>query len=190
MTTTHRIGTSVALALVLAAGATPAGARSFDLNANGSYVPSGSASVQAESQPAGTPMSTGPGSDVTSINGYDFARVPPTGVPPILAAAKRSQRAALQQAQQQRRLAYLAHHEPNSAQYSSAEMNAYAHHIPIGIPSTVVHVVSHDGGFDWGDAGIGAAGGLGLALVGVGGAFAISQQRQTRRSKGSAAITS
>ena len=152
MTTTHRIGTSVALALAFAASATPAGARPFDLNATGPNVPAAPASTQAPSQR--------------------------TGPPPILAAATRSQRAAVQQAQQQERLAYLAHHQPNGAQYSSAEMNVYAHATPTGVPSTVVHVVSHDGRFDWGDAGIGAAGGLGLALVGAGGAFAISQQRQ------------
>ena len=132
MTTTHRIGTGVALALALAASAVPASARPFDLNANGSYVPAGSASMQAASRPAATPTSTGPRSDVSSTNGYDFARVPPT----------------------------------------------------------VVRIVSRDSGFGWGDAGIGAAGGLGLALVSVGGAFAISQQRRTRRSKTSEAITS
>ena len=88
--------------------------------------------MQAASQPAATPTSTGPGSDVSSINGYDFARVPPT----------------------------------------------------------VVRIISRDSGFGWGDAGIGAAGGLGLALVGLGGAFAIAQQRRARQSKRSAAITS
>jgi hypothetical protein len=110
----------------------------------------------------------------------------PTGVPPILAAPKRWQLAALQQAQRQERLAHL--YRPNSARYSGSQLKAYA--TPTGLSSTVVHVVSHDGRFDWGDAGIGAAGGLGLALVGLGGAFAISQQRQTRRPKRSAAITS
>jgi hypothetical protein len=187
MTTTHRIGTSVALALALAAIATPAGARPFDLNANGSEVPAGPTSMQAASQPT-----------------------QPNGVPPILSAAKRSQRATLQHAQQQDRLAYLAHHQPNGAKYSSSEMNAYGDatpsvlastgprsevvsgggYGPINTPATVVRVLAHDGGFDWGDAGIGAAGGLGLALVGLGGVFAISQQRQARRSKRSAAITS
>ena len=167
MTTTHRISTGVALALALAASAAPASARPIDLNANGSYVPAGSASMQAPSQPT-----------------------QPTRLPPILAAPKPSQRAALRHAQQQKRLAYLAHHQPNDARYSSAEMNAYAYATPTGVPSTVVHVASHDGRFDWGDAGIGAAGGLGLALVGVGGAFAISQQRRARRSKGSVAISS
>jgi hypothetical protein len=183
MTTTHRISTGVALALALAASATPASARPFDLNANGSNVPAGSANLQAPSRP--------------------------TGVPPILAASKPSQRAALRQAQQQERLAYIARHEPSSARYSSAEMNAYADATPtavpstgprsevgsgggypIGTPATVVRVLAHGGGFDWGDAGIGAAGGLGLALLGVAAAFAISQQRRARQSKGSVPSTS
>lgn len=35
-------------------------------------------------------------------------------------------------------------------------------------------------GFDWADAGIGAAGGLALAMLGVGGGLAISHQRPRR----------
>jgi hypothetical protein len=35
-------------------------------------------------------------------------------------------------------------------------------------------------GFDWGDAGIGAAGGLAISVVGIGGAFALSQRRSRR----------
>lgn len=184
MTTTHRISTGVALALALAATAAPASARPFDINSNGSYVPAGSASLQAPSQPK--------------------------GVPPILPAPPASQRAAIQHAEQQERLAYLAHHQSNNATYSSAEMNAHADATPIGVssagprskvvsgggygptntPATVVRVIAPGGGFDWGDAGIGAAGGLSLAFVGVGCALGISQQRRTRRSKGSAVITS
>ena len=34
-------------------------------------------------------------------------------------------------------------------------------------------------GFDWGDAGIGAAGGVGLALVAVGGSFVLSGKRRS-----------
>jgi hypothetical protein len=34
------------------------------------------------------------------------------------------------------------------------------------------------GGFDWGDAGIGAAGGVGLAMVGVGGSFVVAGRRR------------
>jgi hypothetical protein len=163
MTTTHRISTGVALALALAASAAPASARPFDLNANSSPGPAGSASMRAPTQP--------------------------TRVPPILAAPKLSQTAALRHAEQQERLAY-AYHQPNDASYSSAEMNAYAPATPTGVARPVIHVVSHDGHFDWADAGIGAAGGLGLALFGIGGAVAISQQRRARRSKGSVAITS
>ena len=88
MTTTHRIGTSIALALALAlaASAAPAGARPFDLNANDSYVPAGSASMQAPSQPAATPTSTqprskiantGPCSEACSGGGYDSSVEPP-----------------------------------------------------------------------------------------------------------------
>jgi hypothetical protein len=164
MTNTHRTSTGVALALALAVSAAPASARPFDLAANGSFVPADSARVQAPSLP--------------------------TRLPPILAAPEPSQRAALRHEEQQERLAYLADHQPNSARYRSAEMNAYASATPTGAPSTVVHIVSHDGRFDWGDAGIGAAGGLGLALVSVGGAAAISQQRRARRSKASVAIPS
>jgi hypothetical protein len=43
----RRIGTRVALALAVFAGAAPASARVLDLNANGSYVPAGGAHTQA-----------------------------------------------------------------------------------------------------------------------------------------------
>ena len=42
--------------------------------------------------------------------------------------------------------------------------------------------------FDWGDAGIGAAGGLTLAMLGVGGGLALSQRR-SRRTGTSAVVT-
>jgi hypothetical protein len=46
----------------------------------------------------------------------------------------------------------------------------------------VVRVQAPANGFDWGDAGIGAAGGLALSLIGVGGVLAVSQRR-TRRTR-------
>lgn len=110
MTTIHRISIGLALTLALALIAAPAFARTFELKANGSYVP------------ATTPTNSGPRSDVLSTNGYDTARVPPT----------------------------------------------------------VVRIISGDTGFDWGDAGIGAAGGLALAMVGLGGWVAVSQSRARR----------
>ena len=45
-----------------------------------SEVCSGSGYDSRASRPAATPTTIGPGSDVSSTNGYDFARVPPTVV--------------------------------------------------------------------------------------------------------------
>ena len=61
-------------------------------------------------------------------------------------------------------------------------MNAY----PSG--SAAARAIVSDGGFAWGDAGIGAAGGLAIAMLGVGGGIALSQRR-SRRTGTSAAVT-
>jgi hypothetical protein len=47
-------------------------------------------------------------------------------------------------------------------------------------PPTVVRVVTHAGGFDWGDAGIGAGGMLALTLIGLGGALTATRRRNHR----------
>jgi hypothetical protein len=47
------------------------------------------------------------------------------------------------------------------------------------IPQPVVRAQAPKSGFDWGDAGIGAAG-LALSAIGVGGAFAATQRRSRR----------
>jgi hypothetical protein len=53
---------------------------------------------------------------------------------------------------------------------------------PIYKPSpTIVRISAPSSrGFDWGDAGIGAAGGLALAMLGIGGGLAIAQRRERR----------
>lgn len=56
-------------------------------------------------------------------------------------------------------------------------------HTPAVQPAT-----STTDGFDWGDAGIGAAGGVVVSILGVGGASALSQRR-TRRTVTSAIAT-
>jgi hypothetical protein len=53
----------------------------------------------------------------------------------------------------------------------------------------VVRIQTPQGGFDWGDAGIGAAGGIALTMLGLGGALGVSQRR-TRRTRHTAALTS
>jgi hypothetical protein len=46
-----------------------------------------------------------------------------------------------------------------------------------GSAATIVRVTARDGGFDWGDAGIGAAGGLALTITAIGAALAVSERR-------------
>ena len=59
-------------------------------------------------------------------------------------------------------------------------------------PPAVVRAQTAASGFDWGDAGIGAAGGLALAVFGLGGGLAVSQNRarRTRRSSRTTALPS
>ncbi len=47
-------------------------------------------------------------------------------------------------------------------------------------PQSVVRVHASQGGFDWGDAGLGAAGALALSVIAVGGAFVASGRRGRR----------
>ena len=44
-------------------------------------------------------------------------------------------------------------------------------------PATQIVRVTTPSGFDWGDAGIGAAGGLALSILGLGAALTITQRR-------------
>jgi hypothetical protein len=55
-------------------------------------------------------------------------------------------------------------------------------------PTVQVVQVPTPGGFDWGDASIGAAGGFGLSMLAIGGGLVITQRRG-RRPSGPAAAT-
>lgn len=59
----------------------------------------------------------------------------------------------------------------------------------LNIPPIIVRATVAKGGFDWGDAGIGAAAALGLSTLALAGALAITQRR-ARRTRGSADATS
>jgi hypothetical protein len=137
------------------AGAGPASTRPFDLNASGSYV------ARAPGAPVGAAQ---PSNNSSSSTGGQ-------GAPPILSAPTPSQSAAIQRAEQQ---AAEGSTLPAGARYSNAEVNAY----PSG--SAVTRASAPDGGFDWGDAGIGAAGALAIAMLAVGGGLAVSQRRARR----------
>jgi hypothetical protein len=53
---------------------------------------------------------------------------------------------------------------------------------------TVIRVVDGNSGFDWADAAIGAAGGIVLSMLGLGGAHGVSQYR-TRSTRHTAALS-
>jgi hypothetical protein len=48
------------------------------------------------------------------------------------------------------------------------------------IPPTVLRVITYRGGFNWGDAGIGAGGMLALTVIGLGGALTLTRRRNHR----------
>jgi hypothetical protein len=52
----------------------------------------------------------------------------------------------------------------------------------VSAAAPVVRIQAPTSGFDWGDAGIGAAGGFALSMIGLGAALAVSQHR-TRRNR-------
>jgi hypothetical protein len=79
------------------------------------------------------------------------------------------------------------------------DLNGNGSEVPAGSPSmqtqatapvsqpTVVRVSAPANGFDWADAGIGAAGGVALTMVGVGGALVASGRRSRRTQRTPAA---
>lgn len=78
---------------------------------------------------------------------------------------------------------------PTSATYSRQDKQLVSP-TPASSPSvapSIVRVSPSGGSFDWGDAGVGAAGGFALSMLGIGGLLARSQRR-TRQ--GATALTS
>ena len=73
-----------------------------------------------------------------------------------------------------------AANQPPPTVYSRPDKSLVPVTTPASVPQAVVRISSPTGGFDWGDAGIGAAGGFALSMIGIGGALAISQNRARR----------
>jgi hypothetical protein len=159
MTTTHRIGIGVVLALALAlASAASASARLVDLNANGSEVPAGAASMQTTAK------------DTTNA-ASPFVQAASGRVAHQLAARDAVRDTAI--------LSTSPHSEV-------IDNGGYG---PPNIPPVVLGVTAGSSGFDWGDAGIGAAGGIALTMIALGGTLAVSRRR-TRRARHATALTS
>jgi hypothetical protein len=69
---------------------------------------------------------------------------------------------------------------PPATVYSRPDKSMIRVTTPETAPEAVVRIQTPSNGFDWGDAGIGAAGGLALSVIAVGGALAVSQRRSRR----------
>jgi hypothetical protein len=87
-------------------------------------------------------------------------------------------------------------HQSPAAVYSRPDKSMLPTSAPAGgdvlapaAPQAVVRIQTPPNGFDWGDAGIGAAGGFALALIGLGGALVVSQRRP-RRDRRTASLSS
>jgi hypothetical protein len=70
--------------------------------------------------------------------------------------------------------------QPPASAYSRPDKSMIRASTPGSAPQAVVRIQTSPNGFDWGDAGIGAAGGLALAMIGLGGALVVSQRRPRR----------
>jgi hypothetical protein len=107
-----------------------------------------------------------------------------TAIPPVLGKTKAAEQAAIERLKAQHYTDPL----PVNPAYSGAMYRGYGPRGPATVhkqsPST-----RPDSGFDWGDAAIGAAAGLALTLLVVGGGIAVSRRRSVHRSGADLATT-
>jgi hypothetical protein len=66
---------------------------------------------------------------------------------------------------------------------SRPDVISESRHGPLSVAPVVVQVTTPKAGFDWGDAGIGAAAALGLSMIALAAALTISQRRARRTSQ-------
>jgi hypothetical protein len=69
--------------------------------------------------------------------------------------------------------------QPNPDQQDLEATNT-GHRASAGTPAVIVRISSPKSGFEWDDAGIGAAGALGLSLIVLAGVLAVSHHRARR----------
>jgi hypothetical protein len=168
------IKSALALILAISLVAAPAAAARFDF----------------EPTPPALAQVSNPSTEVHSNTGLGNHQTGDRGMPPILRHASPSDLAAIRQTEQQksdaRREALKAR---GYASFSSTEMNAYAALGHAKLPPAAPTVSTPGNGFDWGDAAIGAAAGIALSLLALGGVL-IASRRRSYPSSDSTAITS
>lgn len=106
-----------------------------------------------------------------------FAHKPPTSAGAI---GRPALLPSLAQQERQRVAALAAYREGQLA--AAFDVAATAAN-KASVPQAVVRVHAPQSGFDWGDAGLGAAGGLVISLLVLGGGFLVTQRRHTTPSR-------
>jgi hypothetical protein len=164
MTSTRRITTTAAVILSVAAGGAPA----------------------AAARPAIDPATAG-NQTLTAVHGRPAkSMIPASPATNGGASGRAAALRALSQQERQRVAALSGYREGQLA--ASLDAAAAAANKTSESPAAV-RVQTPPSSFDWGDAGIGAAGGLALAMLGLGSGLAISHRRP-RRTRRSAPIPS
>lgn len=74
--------------------------------------------------------------------------------------------------------AWISDINANGSYVPAGSATMYQKSAPPSSSAATVRIVPSPGGFDWGDGGIGAAGGLAISLVAIGGAVVISDRRR------------
>jgi hypothetical protein len=94
---------------------------------------------------------------------------------------------------QQRQLQAKQHQASTPAVYSRQDKQlapSSSSQTPVNTAPGSTPTATASNGFDWGDAGIGAAGGLAISVLGIGGALALSQRRSRNRTRPAAVAAS
>jgi hypothetical protein len=154
----HRIAIAVVLALAIAATIAPAAsadpqplASAEAAIAANAHVPTAVRPNPDEQTPTRATVDSGPCSEVCSGAGYGFAG---TSLAESGARLPHNPLAGTGLLSQQPSASFAATHTP-----------------------AVVHVTAPSGGFDWGDAGVGAGGMLALILIAAGGVLTVARRR-------------
>lgn len=106
-------------------------------------------------------------------------------IPPILGKTKAQEQASIKRL---KALHYTGKLPVNPA-YLGAMYRGYGPRGPVNIDTTQSPSTRPDSGFDWGDAAIGAAAGLALTLLVVGGGIAVSRRRSVHHGGANVATT-
>ena len=155
--------TIIAGALATAAIASPLASARFDLQPT--------TTGQTQASVTATVVRPNPDQQVTQVSQVG---------PPTLQSAKPSQLSAVHRAETAASHA-SAYRPVQSGRYSIAGLNGYVSS-PHPVPA-VVHVTTHSNPFDWGDAAVGAAGGLVISLLIIGGGVVVTQRRQPKATR-------